>query len=440
MSYAFNPNDYLNDSQDALLANHAAGLIKHYVFPAGIALFKKNEPRQCAFLVNKGKVEIYGNDEGGEDKLLCVLGEGEIFGEMALIDGSNRSATAITASEAHIFVIPRDALHDRFRGLDPMVSLLMSLLIERYRVSRVNLPESVKQDDSGQFADKIRRYDKRPQVLDRLRDADRQRDIALQEMKLEQDIRQGLEHKQFIPVLQPILNLPDERIAGFEALVRWHHPDKGIVSPFEFIPAAERSGLVQNIDRSVLEQACMMLPDILKAADGRIDNLFVSVNLSGINFGDSSIVERIKTTLENTQADPRHIKLEITESALIGEPERAEDVLLELRDLGFRIALDDFGTGYSSLGYLHKFSIDDLKIDRSFVSQIHDSKKGMDIVRAIIAMARTFDLNVVAEGIETERDVIAMNGLDCDMAQGYHYAKPLECSDAIDYLKTNLAL
>ncbi len=424
------------ESQDIVLARHSAGTIKRYVFPAGTVLFDKGENRQCAFLIETGEVHIIGNDEGGDDRLLCVIGAGEIFGEMALIDNTPRTATAVTRTECEIFVIPRDSLHERVKGLDPIVSLLVSLLIERYRITRIHLPESVKQDNAGDFIKRISRYEKMPEALLRLRNTEQQREIALKELKLEQKLRAGLEQRQFVPYLQPILDLATRRVAGFEALIRWNHPQRGMVFPDEFIPVAERTGVVQHLDRMMLEKACETLPALHEQTGD--DSLFISVNLSGINFETIDIVNSVRRTIMDSGVDPAHIKLEVTESALIDDPEQAEKVLQGLKALGLNISLDDFGTGYSSLSYLHTFTIDDLKIDRSFVMQLNDDNRSIDIVRAIIALARNFKLNVVAEGIEREEDIVALRSLDCDYGQGYLFSKPVPVEDAIAFAVESL--
>lgn len=419
-------------AQDAVLARHSAGTIKRYVFPKDTVLFSKGETRHCAYLIDRGDVQIVSNDEGGENRQLCVIGEGEIFGEMALIDNTPRTATAVTLSECEIFVIPRDSLHERIKGLDPIVSLLISLLIERYRTTRIHMPESIKQDASGDFIKKISRMEKMPEEVLRLRNSERQREIALREMKLEQELRVGLEQRQFIPYFQPIYNLSDRRLAGFEALIRWQNPEKGLIFPNDFIPVAERTGLVQHLDRTMLEKVCEILPTLEKRPEAA--DLFFSVNLSGINFETIDVVNSVRRTIMDSGADPAQIKLEITESALIGDPVQAEKVLQGLKALGLSIALDDFGTGYSSLGYLHRFTIDDLKIDRSFVMQINEGKKSVDIIRAIISLAKNFKLNVIAEGIEKEQDILALTSLDCDMGQGYLFSKPVPLEKALDLI------
>lgn len=434
------------DSHDSILAHHSAGSIGRYVFPKDTILFHEGETRHCAYLIDKGEVHILGHDDtadidedDGEEKLLCSLGEGEIFGEMALIDDGPRTASAVTATETEVFVIPRNALHERMCGLDPIVSLLISILIERYRVVRIHLPESIKQDtQAGDFIKKISTYENAPENILRFVNLNEARKTARIELGLEQELRRGLERKEFIPVLQPILKLPERKIVGFEALIRWQHPEKGLLTPNHFIPVAERTNVVQYLDRLMLENACILQPRLNEIANTDED-LFISVNLSGINFETVDLVEIIKGVLQNSSINPANIKLEITESALIGDPEKAQKVLEGLKAMGLSIALDDFGTGYSSLGYLHKFPIDILKIDRSFVSQLHDDIKSVDIVRAIVNLAKNFKLQIVAEGIEREEDVTVLNSLQCDMGQGFLFSKPLSIEDARQFIRDNLS-
>ncbi len=421
----------LSDSHDSLLAHQSAGLIQRYVFPKDTVLFRKGETRQCAYLIDSGSVSIFGNDEGGEDRLLCHIGPGEIFGEMALIDNTPRTATAITNSECEIFIIPRDALHQRLQGLDPIISLLISLLIERYRVTRIHLPESMKQDDKGEkFIRKLARHNPQAQTSMKLHDTEAHKEMALKELKLEQELRRGLEKRQFIPYLQPIMNLEKGCVSGFEALIRWQHPERGMVFPDQFIQVAEHTNVVQNLDRMMLEKACETLPLLDQAG---MKDAFISVNMSGINFNVEGIVKSIGDTLARYKASPERIKLEITESALIDDPSHAEEVLRGLKELGFTIALDDFGTGYSSLGYLHRFTIDSIKIDRTFVSRLHDGQKTLEIVSAIIGLAKIFHLGTIAEGIEHKDDIATLCDLGCTMGQGYYFSKPLPVADAIVY-------
>lgn len=421
----------LSDAHDSLLAHESADLIQRYVFPQGTVLFRRGEARQCAYLIDKGSVDIIGNDDGGEDRLLCHIGAGEIFGEMALVDDAPRTATAITQTECEIFIIPRSALQNRLQGLDPVVMLLISLLIERYRLTRIHLPESLRQDkDNDRFIDKLQRH--RPLAPGHLKihDVSTQKESALRALKLEQELRRGLERREFIPYLQPIIDLETGRVTGYETLIRWQHPEKGLVFPDQFIPVAEQVNVVQQLDRLMLEKTCEIFP--LLDAMGRSD-IFISVNMSGMNFNTQNIVQSIRDTVKGYGVNPRRIRLEVTESALIDDPEHAEDVLHNLKEAGFGIALDDFGTGYSSLGYLHRFTIDAIKIDRSFVARLHENDKSLEIVKALIHLAKIFHLGTVAEGVEREGDIAVLRDMGCTLGQGYFFSKPLPVSDALAY-------
>ena len=421
----------LSDAHDSLLAHESAGLIQRYVFPKDTVLFRKGEIRQCAYLIDSGAVSIFGNDEGGEDKFLCHIGPGEIFGEMALVDDTPRTATAITTAECEIFIIPREALQTRLRGLDPIVMLLISLLIERYRLTRIHLPESLKQDgQNDKFISKLSRHHRIAEGALKIHDMQTQKENALYALKLEQDVRKGLENRQFIPHLQPILDLQTRTVCGFEALARWQHPEKGLLFPDQFIPEAENTDVICQLDRMMLENACEIMP-LLDAMGGA--DMFISVNMSGMNFNTPNIVRSICETVAYYKVLPERIKLEITESALIGDPKHAAEILCGLKEAGFAIALDDFGTGYSSLGYLHRFTIDAIKIDRSFISRLNDGEKSLEIVSAIIGIAKIFHLGTIAEGIEQEGDIQTLCDLGCVMGQGYFFSKPLPVEQALAY-------
>jgi EAL domain-containing protein (putative c-di-GMP-specific phosphodiesterase class I) len=182
------------------------------------------------------------------------------------------------------------------------------------------------------------------------------------------------------------------------------------------------------------------LPRLLEKHEGEKDGFFISVNLSGVDFGTLDVIQNVRSALVDSGVDPKHIQLEITESALIGDPERAEQILKGLKALGVSIALDDFGTGYSSLGYLHRFPIDTIKIDRSFVSQIQNAPRSVDIIRAIVGLARNFKLGLVAEGIETEQDFVTIHALGVDMGQGYLLGRPMPVGEAVDFMVTSAGL
>ncbi len=245
------------------------------------------------------------------------------------------------------------------------------------------------------------------------------RERIVQRQRLEADLRGALQRREFLLVYQPIVSLAETHTAAFEVLLRWQHPSRGLISPADFIPLAEETGLIVELGRWVLTQAC----DRLRGSPD--EQLSLAVNLSARQLGDPELVAWLAALLLRTGVCPARLELEVTESAVMEEPERMIGLLAQLRDLGVKLAMDDFGTGYSSLAYAHDLPIHSLKIDRSFVSRMSFDHKSLEIVRTIMAFAERLGLEVVAEGVETEDQVTLLRGLGCTLMQGYYYAKPL---------------
>lgn len=405
-------------------------------YPKGHVLFNEKDERDCAYIIEKGEVEISVTKDGKRVPLVR-LGAGEVFGETALLGPGPRSASATVTQDCEVFRISPHALRDRIMNLDPLVGLLMSLLVNRYRQWRHVSPETaatvaVPPHVSGG----LKNVDGADDFLHTL---NIQKETALKELRMAQEIAEAIEKDQFGPYLQPIVSLPNQRLLGFEALIRWHHPEKGMIPPLEFIPVAERTNIVWHLDMLVLKRACQIVQELQKAA-GNIDRkLYVSVNLSGVHFDSEELSQQVADIVKESGVDPTQIVLEITESALMGDPMVAEKVLKDLKKQKLTIALDDFGTGYSSLGYLHRFSIDILKIDRAFVQDIHNNSKSLDVVRAIVSLAKTFNLKIVAEGIESKNELYSLAGLGCDSGQGYFFSKPLPVDKAVEFVRDSVA-
>lgn len=248
-------------------------------------------------------------------------------------------------------------------------------------------------------------------------------------LKTETDLRRALERNEFELHYQPIISLSDGKISEFEALLRWQHPEKGMVSPMEFVPIAEDTGLIVPIGNWVIKEACRQLK--IWQENGSVDqNLIMSVNLSPKQIARTDLHEFIEQTLQQTQVSPINFNLEITESAIMENGEIAENLLNLLKDLGVWLTTDDFGTGYSSLSYLHRFPIDRLKIDRSFVNDMTSQSKNSEIIRTILTLARSLRMEVVAEGIETKEQLALLKALDCDFGQGYIFSKPVTAVEA----------
>ena len=252
---------------------------------------------------------------------------------------------------------------------------------------------------------------------------------AVNLLQLETDLRRATDRGEFFIQYQPIMSLTNNRLTGFEALVRWQHPERGLVAPSEFISVAEETGFIVPIGRWVLFEACRQMQQwrevhALKAP------LSISVNLSGKQFMHSNLLEQIVQVLKETRLDPLALKLEITESIVMENIEAATGMLEQLRALGVELSIDDFGTGYSSLSYLHRLPIDALKIDRSFVMQMEENNENKEIVRTIIMLAQNLGKGVIAEGVETAEQVALLRELRCQGAQGYFFARPLNADAA----------
>ena len=242
--------------------------------------------------------------------------------------------------------------------------------------------------------------------------------------QLENELQMAISKDQLIVYYQPIVSLSNFTVLAFEALVRWQHPKKGLVPPDEFIPFAEEAGLVTQVDLWVLKEVCKQLK-VWEKIGHYSDSLSVSVNFSSRHFIKPDLIEKVSAILAETEIEPRKIKLEITETALIENRTSAVELLSKLRSLGVALSLDDFGTGYSSLSYLQQFPLNVLKIDRCFVREVDRNSKNATITRALIKIAHQLKLTVIAEGVETEEELAFLSRNDCDHVQGYFFSPPL---------------
>jgi diguanylate cyclase (GGDEF)-like protein len=246
---------------------------------------------------------------------------------------------------------------------------------------------------------------------------------AVSRLQLESDLRQAIEKEEFCVYYQPIVSLQTGRLAGFEALVRWNHPRHGLVSPADFIPVAEETGLIVPIGEWVLNEACTRIRQWqINSPSHR--SLGLSVNLSARQVAQPDLLEWIKKALEKSKLSPNCLKLEITESVVMENAEAAALMFKQLRSLGVQLSIDDFGTGYSSLSYLHRFPLNYLKIDRSFVTRLTENDNA--IVRTISTLARNLGMEVIAEGIETEEQYQQLKALGCEFGQGYLFSRPVD--------------
>ncbi len=259
---------------------------------------------------------------------------------------------------------------------------------------------------------------------------------AVERQSIEEGLRRALERQEFVLHYQPKIDLRTGRISGAEALLRWTHPIRGEVSPAQFIPVAEACGLILPIGAWVLRQACEQAQAWI---DVGLPKATIAVNVSGVEFQHEKFLEGLFTILHDTGLDPRFLELELTESVLMKRADSSVSILRSVRANGIKVAIDDFGTGYSSLSYLRKFPVDALKIDQSFVRRIGVAGDDRAIVTAVIAMARSLKLRVVAEGVETLEQLEFLRAYDCDEAQGYYFGGPLPAPQFAKFLESGIS-
>lgn len=258
-------------------------------------------------------------------------------------------------------------------------------------------------------------------------------------LKLETELRLALERNEFKVFYQPIVAIATGELIGFEALIRWFHPKRGLVLPGEFIPIIEETGLIVPLGEWVLRESCRQLRQWQRRFPSK-NNLTISVNLSCKQFMQHDLVERIADILRETDFEARYLRLEVTESHVMENSEMAITIMNRLRELGVQLSIDDFGTGYSSLSYLQRLPINYLKIDRSFINMMNSNHENSEIVRAIVMLAKNLNMQVIAEGIETEEQAMRLINLDCPFGQGYLYSKPTDVAKAEELLGDSSAL
>lgn len=250
-------------------------------------------------------------------------------------------------------------------------------------------------------------------------------------LRVEADLKTALQDGQFEVWYQPKINIKTRKVIGAEALVRWNHPEEGFISPEIFVPVAEEAGLIIELGKWILRTACQQTQDLQKLG---YEGVGVAVNISAVQFTDGNLIPMVRGAMEDAQLSPTLLELEITESAVMHDPEDVIQSLHELNELGLRLAIDDFGTGYSSLAYLKRFPVDTLKIDRAFIMDVSSDNDDVAIVEAVLGLGKHFDMKVVAEGVEDEDQLRFLTDQGCDIAQGYFISRPLSYSNYVNWM------
>jgi len=377
------------------------------LFKAGELVFAEGDAPTCAYLIEAGRIEI-STTQLGEPRVLAALGPGMLLGEMAVLDDSTRTASARALTDCRLIPIDKAQFAERLANADPVVRALLMSQLTRYRSALARLTGEVDGSD--------------PVLAAQPDDAD-----AVDKIRLESELRAALERKELEVRLQPIEEIVSGRIAGYEALVRWQHPERGAVSPAEFIRLAEETSLIVPIGDYVLARVCDMLVEF--RTRGRKPLPFIAANLSGRQIDDPGLVGRILDLLRARDLPPDRLKLEVTES-LVMDHARIGDLIAHCHSVGMPVALDDFGTGYSNLGPLLTLNFDQIKLDASFIKAL-DRPRGVAMVGVIVGMARALDCDLVAEGVETREQREILHRLGCRYAQGWLVGKPLSLGDVL---------
>ncbi len=383
------------------------------VFPAGTEIFRSGDVGNCAYIIDEGEVEI-GIPLNAHQTIHNRLGPGELFGEMALIDDHQRIGSARAVSDTVMRVITANQILDRLHHSDKVIAFILRITLMRYRHLLQQMRDG---EETVGHADSAADHPAMPDPRD-----------AVAKLELENELREGLDKGELRLHYQPLVALSDRRLVGFEALMRWENPRSGLMPPGAFIPLAEETGLIIPISRWALGEAAGFLARF-QAAWGKASPgerpLAVSVNVTKHQIDDSETMQILDRITGEEGIAPEQLKLELTEGVLMNDSARTRGWISEIKRRGIKISIDDFGTGYSSLGYLHQFEVDEIKIDRSFVVEMLTDRRSMDIVHAVIGLARGLRLNTVAEGIESQEQAAVLRAAGCDYGQGYHFAKPL---------------
>ncbi len=390
--------------------------------PAGTILFSEGEHGDTGYFIESGTVDVLIRRDG-MDVSLVKLGAGELVGELAMFDPAPRSATATALTDCVLVKFDRYQVINRINTLDPVMRRLMHTLVDRLRATNALITKNF-----GTGEDSY--YEKTPA-------ADGPHN-SLENLKLEIALKNAIEENQLELFFQPIIELSSMKLAGFEGLIRWNHPEKGLIRPDSFVSLAEKSGLIFDMTKSALKATSEIAPEFQLAATHNpyhVEPLFLTVNITGRDIGDPTFARTVEEMLSRSSCIPSMLKLEITESYLVDNMDRAKQTLNKFAQLGIGIAIDDFGTGHSNLSSLIEYPMSTLKIDRSFITSKLTQHSNRKVVSMILALANELGADVVAEGIEHTQDLEALRQLNCRYGQGYYFSKPMPSEEALDFVR-----
>lgn len=383
------------------------------IFTSGQQIFKYGDAGDCAYLIEEGEVEVLIVKQGKEHRIR-LIGKGELFGEVSLIDYQPRTATIRAVERTVLVPIPRKLMEGLLEKSDPVLRHLLLVILDRFRNRNDGSALS-----AGSAVVSPEQSKRRSTV----------KGEATQKLSLAHGMKRALTHEEFQLYYQPICSLADGSVAGFEALIRWHHPTDGLIQPNDFLWIAEQTGLIHEIGLWTLERACRDWKTLKPLADYKLP--FISVNLSAVQLGNEMLVDDIKAIMAGQHMEAKELKLELTETVMVDHPEIALKIMRRLIDLGCSLALDDYGAGHSGLRHLQRYPLDTLKIDGAFIEPIAGSAQSLEIVRSSVALAHSLGMSVVAEGVETEGVRAKLVKMKCDFGQGWYFGRPVTLQELV---------
>ncbi len=400
-------------------------------FRNGEIVFREGSVGSCAYLIESGAIEI-SIQQDGQTVVLATRKAGDIFGEMAMVDNQPRSATARAVGRVQLLVLSQEHLSHRLENCDPVIRLVLGTILQRFRETLDSLQYAV--SDAGvPMADN-------PTHASRRRDSGLRmflgKEDALDRLKLEQEVAAGLKRRELVLHFQPIVDLNNGAIHAVEGLVRWEHPTKGLLMPGAFLGVVDAGAIVRNFGTYIVDAACdaaVLMGEHCTAGNGMAQPK-IHINISPKHLLQPDFVDAVCEAAAAHGVAPGELVLEVTEDLLIDRPDEALQALSACTNRGFEVSLDDFGTGYSSLSYLRQFPLAEIKIDRSFVSQMFSDERSMKILETLCDLANTLKLRLVAEGIEDAQQAEVLRSLGCRYGQGYHFARPLPLDDVLALL------
>jgi EAL domain-containing protein (putative c-di-GMP-specific phosphodiesterase class I) len=384
------------------------------IFASGQQIFKYGDMGDCAYLIEEGTVEVLVFKEDGEQRIK-LIGKGELFGEVSLIDYQPRTATVRAIERTVLVPIPRKMMEGLLEKSDPVLRHLLLVILERFR--HRNHHNSVLPEPRAAVP------------LEQSRRRTIVKGEATQKLSLAHGMKRALAREEFELYYQPICNIADGRVAGFEELIRWHHPAEGVKHPRDFLWIAEQTGLIHEIGLWTLQRASRDWPTLRGFTDS--PSPFINVNVSAAQLNNEMFVEDVKAIIASHKLNPAELKLELTETVMVEQPDTALRIMDKLIKLGCSLALDDYGAGHSGLKHLQQYPLTTLKIDGTFVEPMLDSAQSQEIVRSTVALAHSLGMKVIAESVETDGLRQILRQMECDFGQGWYFGRPARLQELV---------